>query len=240
MKTALLALALGAASLVALAAPTPKENKKLDPPTAKELKASQNNLKQIGIAFHRYCDAQTTCPNNLVDKDGKPSLSWRVLLLPYLEEEKLFKEFKLDEPWDSKHNKALIEKMPKVFAPIRVKAEKGETFYRGFNGADTTFETGKLLKFPASFPDGTSNTILVVEAGEPCFWTKPDDLPFDNDKALPKLGGLFDGDFHVLLGDGTVEAGKSGKMDAGEFKKMVTRSDGNVVNPEAALGIEKK
>ena len=232
---------IGTAALVALAAPTPKETKKLDPPTAKELKASQNNLEQIGIAFHRYIFfARDECPNNLVDQNGKPTLSWRVLLLPYLGEEKLFKKFMLDEPWDSKTNKALIEKMPRVFAPIRVKAEKGETFYRGFSGADTAFETGKLLKFTESFRDGTSNTILVVEAGEPCIWTKPDDLPFDNRKALPKLGGLFDGDFHVLIGDGTVAAGKSSKMNAGEFKKMITLSDGKDYDPAAALGIEKE
>ena len=239
MKTALLTLVLGTASLVALAAPTPKD-KKLDPPTAKELKASQENLKQIGIAYHSYCDTFGKCPHNIEDKDGKPMLSWRVQLLPYLEESDLYKQFKLDESWDSKNNKALIDKIPKAFAPIRVKAEKGETFYRGFTGADTAFEAGKVLKLPASFLDGTSNTLLVVEAGEACLWTKPDDLPYDPKKALSKLGGLFDGDFHVLMADGSVYPGKSSKMNADEFKKMVTRSDGMVQDTDAGLGIDKK
>ena len=123
---------------------------------------------------------------------------------------------------------------------IRVPAEKGHTFYRGFHGADTAFETGKVLKLPNSFPDGTSNTLLVVEAGEPCIWTKPDDLPYDAEKPLPKLGGLFEGDFHVLMCDGSVCPGKSSKMDAANFKLLITRSDGNVVDPDAALGNEKK
>ena len=232
------AVFLGVASLIA--APTPKENKKLDPPTAKELQASQNNLKQIGIAFHSYNDAHNALPNNLVDKDGKPTLSWRVQLLPYIEETALYKEFKLDEPWDSKTNKALIERMPKLFAPIRVKAEKGGTFYRSFNGPDTAFETGKQVFFPRSFTDGTSNTILVVEAGEACIWTKPDDLPYDAKKPLPKLGGLFDGDFHVVFADGVVKTGNGKKMNADEFRLLLTMSDGNVMNFEKALGHEKK
>ena len=229
-------------SLAAVAAPIPKEKEKekLLPPTEKQFAASRNNLKMIGIAIHSYHDTNGKMPADVVDKDGKAILSWRVLLLPYLEEEKLYKEFQLGEPWDSKVNKALIEKLPKVYAPIRVKAEKGHTFYRGFNGADTTFEAGKKLAIPQSFPDGMSNTIAVVEAGEACMWSKPDDLPYDATKVLPKLGGLFEGDFHVLLMDGSVMKGHEKMMNTDEFRKLVTRSDGMVVNIEMALGHEKK
>lgn len=227
-------------SLSAVAAPIPKEKEKLLPPTEKQFAASRNNLKMIGIAIHSYNDTNGKMPADVVDKDGKAILSWRVLLLPDLEEDNLYKEFQLGEPWDSKVNKALIEKLPKVYAPIRVKAEKGNTFYRGFNGADTTFEAGQKLAIPRSFPDGTSNTIAVVEAGEACMWSKPDDLPYDATKVLPKLGGLFDGDFHVLLMDGSVVKGHEKTMNTDEFRKLVTRSDGFVMNFEKALGHEKK
>ena len=237
MKKALLAILLGTATLVALAAPVPAK-KKLDPPTEDELKASAKNLKQIGIAYHSYVDTYGRCPDNILDGDNKPILSWRVVLLPYLEEEKLFKEFKLDEPWDSKTNKPLIEKLPKVYKPIRVTAEKGETFYRGFSCAGATFDRVPK-RFPASFPDGTSNILLAFEAGEPCIWTKPDDLG-DAKAALPKLGGLFEGDFHALMCDGSVYLGKSAKVDAEEFRKLITRADGDIVDRAKALGIEKK
>ena len=136
------ALSLGLATLAALAAPVPKEVTKLGPPTEKQLKESRDNLKKIGLAIHSYYDIVNEFPRNAVDKDGVATLSWRVLLLPYLEGADLYNEFKFDEPWDSKHNKALIEKRPKVYEPIRVKAENGHTFYRGFNGPDTVFETG--------------------------------------------------------------------------------------------------
>ncbi len=238
MKKALLAIVFGTAALVAFAAPVPVK-KKLDPPTEKEISESAKNLKQIGIAYHNYVDTNGKCPNNILDGNNKPILSWRVMLLPYLEEGKLYEEFKLDELWDSKTNKALIEKLPKIYKPMRVTAEKGETFYRGFGCDGATFDRVPK-KFPASFPDGTSNILLAVEAGEPCIWTKPDDLDDDAKKALPKLGGLFEGDFHALMCDGSVYLGKSGKVDADQFRRLITRADGDIVDLEKALGIEKK
>ncbi len=241
MKLPITAVLSALAALAVAAAPVPKEKEEpLGPPTAEQLQESKDNLKLIGIALHGYNDATGGFPDNVADKDGKPLLSWRVRLLPYLEEAALYEQFKLDEPWDSKHNKALVEKIPKIYAPIRVKAKVGETFYQGFAGADTTFEPGAKLAIPRSFPDGTSNTVAVVEAGTACVWTKPDDLPYDAKKPLPKLGGLFDGDFHVLLVDGSVHVGHGKKMDADAFRKIVTRSDGMVCDADKALGHEKK
>ena len=137
--------------------PKPDENVQLE----KDRKQSQNNLKMIGLAFHNYAATNKSWfPNNIEDSKGKLLISWRVLLLPYLEEEKLFKEFKLDEAWDSEHNKKLISKIPKVFAPVRGKAEKGETYYRGFTGKNAIFEAGGNLRFPGAIPDGSSRTLL--------------------------------------------------------------------------------
>src|SRR5258708_1665192 len=66
---------------------------------------TQNNLKQIGLAVHNYASTyQDKIPQNVLDKNGKAILSWRVLLLPYLEQNELYKQFKMDEPWDSENN----------------------------------------------------------------------------------------------------------------------------------------
>ena len=79
-----------------------------DPPTQKEFAASQNNLKQIGIAFHGYAGTfEDKWADDITDKDGRSLLSWRVAILPYIEQEALYKQFKLDEPWDSDTNKKL-------------------------------------------------------------------------------------------------------------------------------------
>ena len=169
-----------------------------DPPPIdrRQLATSQNNLKQLGLAFHINHDAYSRFPGDIKDKDGKALLSWRVAILPFIEHDTLFKQFKLDEPWDSDNNKKLIAQMPKVYAPIRVKAKEGETFYQVFTGKNALFG-GKAATLPG-ISDGTSNTGMIFEAGEPVIWTKPADLAFDEEKALPKLGGLFDGDFSCL------------------------------------------
>jgi hypothetical protein len=218
----------GGLALVA-AAPIPKEDDKPPPITEKHLKDSRNNLKLFGIAFHSFNDATGVMPTDITDKDGKPLLSWRVAILPYIEEEELYKQFELDEPWDSPNNKKLVEKMPKVYAPIRVKAKAGETFYQVFTGKDALFGPKKKPRIPASIPDGTSNTAMVVEGGEPVVWTKPADIAFDEKKPLPKLGGMFDGDFNVVLCDGSVMRIKKA-ADPVHLKRLITPADGHVID----------
>ncbi len=229
-------LVCGVLAAVAFASPVPKDAK-LPPPTAKELNTSRNNLLQIGLAGHNYHVVFGVMPQDSLDANGNPLLSWRVHLLPYLEEDILFKEFKLDEAWDSEHNKKLVEKLPRVYAPVRVKAEKGHTFYRGFSGgeapAKAMFEPGAKLRI-VNITDGTSNTAWVVEAWNPTVWTKPGDLPFDIKKELPKLGGLFEGEFHVLRCDGSVARVKK-DFDKDAFKKMITRAGGEVFSDEGLL-----
>ena len=148
----------------------------------------QNNLKQIGLALHNYHDTYGGFPPAaLVDKRGKPMLSWRVMILPFIEQDQLYKEFKLDEPWDSEHNKKLLEKhpMPPVYALPGV-AKDGEkmTHYQAFVGNGAAFDPIQTSKLQ-SITDGTSNTILVATAAKGVPWTKPDDIAFDP-KADPR------------------------------------------------------
>src|SRR5262249_8381237 len=151
---------------------------------------SRRNMTQIGLALHNYNDNNAALPNNSYDdqfKAGakptfKPLLSWRVHLLPYLNEDGLYRQFKLDEPWDSANNRPLLAEMPAVYGTpdARKKAGEGKTFYRGFSHQGALFEKPRgpgqpvpRLRLPASFPDGLSNTLAVVEAGEAGEWTKP-------------------------------------------------------------------
>ncbi|AMV28274.1 hypothetical protein VT84_27975 [Gemmata sp. SH-PL17] len=199
-------------------------------PTKKELETSQNNLKQIMLAVINSSDANNgRMPMNITDKDGRPLLSWRVAILPYIEQDNLYKAFKLDEPWDSDHNKKLIEKMPKLYAPVRVKAKAGETFYQTFFGEGALYGSKNAPTFPASITDGTVNTVFVVEAGDPVIWSRPVDLPFAEKRPLPKLGGLFDGDFHVGMCDGSVMRFKK-DYDLDEMIKAIMPADGNVID----------
>ena len=191
---------------------------------------SATNVKQLAFAMHAYEELNGRLPPAaLYSKDGKPLLSWRVLLLPYLDEGDLFREFKLEEPWDSEHNKKLLKKMPKVYGPVRPKGEEpGATFYQVLNGRGTIFE-GKRSAQLMTITDGTSNTLLLAEAGEAVPWTKPADLPYDDKKPLPKFGGLFKEGFHIALADGSVFFGKK-DPDETTLRRVITRGDGHVVD----------
>lgn len=202
-----------------------------DPPgVAAQRQTSANNLKQIALAMHNYHDTHNAFPANAIyGKDGKALLSWRVAILPYIEENALYNEFKLDEPWDSAHNKKLLAKMPKIYAPVaggNVAADA--TFYQVFTGPGTIFEGKKGLRL-LEITDGTSNTFLAAEAGEAVPWTKPDDLPFDPQKDLPKLGGLFKAGFHVAMADGSVRFIRR-DFDPQALRLAITRNDGQVID----------
>jgi hypothetical protein len=202
------------------------------PITKEDLKTSTNNLKQIVLAFHSHSKVYfNNLPGDILDKTGKPLLSWRVAILPFLDEEKLYKEFKLDEPWDSDNNKKLVEKMPKIYAPVRVKAKAGETFYQTFTGEGSLYVKNAPIYTINNIPDGTSNTGLVFEAGDPVSWSKPADIPFDEKKPLPKLGGLFDGECLVGVGDGSVYHLKK-NPDEKHMKYLIRPDDGMVVDFE--------
>src|SRR5262245_45109270 len=204
--------------------------------TAAHRKRSAENLQQIGIAFHNFHDAYGAMPANAIrDRAGKPLLSWRVALLPFLEEDNLFKEFRLDEPWDSKHNKKLLENMPKVYAPTITgkPAKPNTTYYQVFTGPDTPFNPktargqgiSTLGLRLADMTDGTSNTILAVEGGQAVPWTKPEDIEYDASKPIPKLGGLFKESIQVLFGDGVVRRADR-KVDTKTLRMLIDPRDG--------------
>jgi hypothetical protein len=189
---------------------------------------SVNNLKQMGIAMHNYHDTYGAFPPPAIySKEGKPLLSWRVMLLPFLENNELFKEFKLDEAWDSDHNKKLLAKMPKVFATPGAAAGGTETPYQAFVGKDTIFPGRKGIKI-FNILDGTSNTIMFVEAAKPVPWTKPEDLEFDKNKLLPRLGGHFPGGFNVLMCDASVRF-VSNSISEETLRAAITPAGGEIL-----------
>jgi RNA polymerase sigma factor (sigma-70 family) len=215
-----------------------KDEEKPSPEAIAKIKAatdrmrSQNNLKQIALAMHNYLatSGDRFPAHAIYSKDGKPLLSWRVAILPFIEEDHLYKQFKLDEPWDSEHNKKLLARMPKVYAPVndRKTKEPNMTFYQVVVGTGTVFSPqGKGMRI-VEITDGTSNTLLVAEAAEAVPWTKPEDLSF-NGKTPPKVGGLFDDIFNVALCDGSVRSLPK-KVDPEMFKALITAQGGEVID----------
>ena len=139
--------------------------------------------------MHNYETANGVLPAAAItDKQGKPLLSWRVAILPFIEQGPLYRKFKLDEPWDSPHNKALLEHMPEAYnCPSRNASRAVCHDLPGVHGQRCSVRSGKGVRI-AQVTDGTSNTIMAVEADKAVPWTKPDDLSFDARAAQRALG----------------------------------------------------
>jgi hypothetical protein len=193
---------------------------------------TQNNLKQIALAIHNYEAAYGHLPHDIVDKNGNPLLSWRVQILPFLEQENLYRQFKLDEPWNSPNNLKAASVVVKTYTSPQADAPPGLTYYKAFTGPGTLFERGKKIHFP-DVSDGLSNTILVIEGGDPVPWAKPDDIPFDPKKPLPKLAlPGFEGMVNVVMADGAVRTLSLKSLTEKTLKAAITRNGGEVLGPD--------
>lgn len=177
-------------------------------------------LQQLGQALLAYHDVYGHLPPAARHEDDQPLLSWRVLLLPYLGEEELFRAFRLDEPWDSPHNRPLAERVPEVF---RTSAAAGQTNFLAVAGEGTAFPGAQPAKL-GQVRDGLSQTVLVVclegRPGVP--WTAPQDL------ALESLAGESDLQGLVLTADGQVRRFRG---SGAELIGLLTLAGGEPIDP---------
>ena len=198
---------------------------------------SVNNLKQIGLALHNYHSTfDSFPPAYTTSKEGKPLLSWRVLILPYLEAKPLYDQFHLDEPWDGPHNKPLLDRMPETFrsgGPSSLAAITGQTSMLAPSGPGTMFPGAKAIRLN-DVTDGTSNSIMVVEtnAGTTVPWTAPEDWTALPEPKFDALRGRYStGTFVVLFGDGSVRSLPKG-LSVELLKKILSISGGEVVSAD--------
>jgi beta-lactamase regulating signal transducer with metallopeptidase domain len=213
-----------AASLVAMLLPAVAQAR-----SAARRAQSTNNLKQLALAMHNFADVNKSFPSAvLYGSDGKPPHSWRVAILPYLDQAQLYNQYKFDEPWDSANNKQVLAKMPAVFRDPNDPPDSISSSYYGLVGPSTIFP-GKEGTPIVQILDGTSNTIMLVEAKRDIPWTKPEDIPYADDKPLPKLGGHYADIFIAAMCDGSVRA-YSQKIDQQLLRALITRAGNEVID----------
>jgi RNA polymerase sigma factor (sigma-70 family) len=266
----------------------------------------RQQLRTLGVAIINYESTygHLTTPA-ILDQKGRPLLSWRVAILPFIEQHELYRQFKLDEAWDSPHNKKLITQMPAVFAPVGKTRVAHSTYFQYIVGPEAIFTSHRLPGSPAfgagrpgsgpggpgrpggrsetgmpptgagsggasgpaggpgggpgiglgsargpapgagppggpgmsgpslprllSIIDGASNTILLVEAGSPVVWTKPEDVPYDPKKPVPRLGGQFPSVFHVLMAD-TAARTLPRRIDERTLRAAITPAGGEPID----------
>lgn len=191
----------------------------------------KNNLREIMRAMQIYHDKYGHFPPSVViDPLSGVGRSWRVELLPFLENAPLYEQYQKDQPWDSEANKAVLDNMPAMFRHPSQPTRSTLTSVFEAYGPGLLFEPSD--KDGTTFReilDGTSNTIAVLEARRDIPWTKPEDILIDTSQdKLPELGGFSEGGGHVGLADGSVRF-ISNQLDIKTLKNLFTRAGGEVV-----------
>ncbi|TWU04967.1 DUF1559 family PulG-like putative transporter [Stieleria varia] len=184
----------------------------------------RNQMKQILLAMHNYHDAYGRLPAAIHrDADGKPLLSWRVHILPFIEEQALYEQFHLDEAWDSPHNIALLPQMPEVYRDITGETDAPTTVFHVPVGEGLMFSEMGDSRF-RDVLDGLSNTIMLIRTTpeHAVEWTKPSDVEIHLEHPFTSL--MFaNGVASVGMGDGAVLEMREG-IDTGDAKSMFTRA----------------
>jgi hypothetical protein len=185
---------------------------------------SANNLKMIALAMMNYVDSRKMFPSAVFyDKTSKIPYSWRVAILPFIERKDLYDQYRFDEPWDGPNNIKLLDKMPSFYRDPNDAPDSKNASYFVLTGPGTVFDGDKGTQ-PREIVDGMSNTILVVQAKRDIPWTKPEDIPYDAEKPLPKLGGFYEGVFLAALCDGSVHVLQE-TIDEKIKRLLITKAD---------------
>ena len=193
--------------------------------------ASTNNLKHLSLAQMTYesANGEFTKPYHyLGPAGGEPEklsdrLSWRVTLLPYIESDPTYGKFKHHEPWNSPNNRPLADVSIKTLIHPGDAPPSTNTRYRIFYGG-AGFDLNRKRN-SQGITDGGSNTIAIVEGGDPVTWTQFDEYPFDMVGPLPTLGLPGATVFQAAMFDGSVRTIKK-TVDPNVLKRGIHAADG--------------
>jgi len=171
--------------------------------------SSMNKVKNIAtalLAYHK--DNGKFPPAATLSKEGKPLLSWRVQILPYLGHNFLYKQFRQNEPWDSEHNKKFIRRIPPSFRESQENLDKGTTPFQAPVGIATLFTPGGTGTNSIQIINELSNTIMLVKVPEDktAIWTKPEDWEIDISLPAKDLLKGFTNAIVFACADGEVKA----------------------------------
>ena len=195
------------------------------------------NLKQIGLALHNYI-LQYRClpPAYVADKNGKPMHSWRVLILPYLDQAELYRQYDFSEPWNSPRNARLMAKCPDVFrCPHAFPMSPSTTNYVAVIGDATCWPGSKSVRLE-DIKDGASKTVMLVEIADSDIpWIEPRDMSFDRASAgvnVDRQHGISSNHGNwafFVFADGSVRS-LTDKMSPTTLRAILTIAGGETIN----------
>jgi hypothetical protein len=200
------------------------------------------NLCQIKLALHNYHEVYKSLPPAYIaDASGTPMHSWRVLILPFMEQSALSNQYDFSEPWNGPNNLKLLKSMPSNFAcPSRFSNPTNLTSYVAITGPGTMFPGAGSVKF-ADITDGLSNTLMVVEVANMNIpWTAPWDhdvrtMSFRiNDPKRPSISSNHPGGANIVLGDASTRFMHE-SISRDNLRALITIAGGEGTTADQAL-----
>ena len=198
----------------------------------KPVPTTEEKLHQIGLALHAYNDTYKHFPPPVIRaEEGRALYSWRVELLPFLKQDELYRKVNRKEAWDHPDNKALLDKVPDVFAMSADDPAHSATGtrFQALVGKGGVFDPTAQTRW-AGITDGTSDTVLLVEAGEPVHWAAPRDVEYKVGDPLPKLGLPGADTVLLLVANGSTKRLPRSGLRAEDLSALFTRAGNETVD----------
>ena len=200
---------------------------------AQQRTAAANNMRQNALAVHNFESAFQHLPTSVFTHESGKKYSWRIAILPFIGRQDIYDQYDFTQEWDSPHNLEVTSKMPDFFRSDLDDRDSTNTSFFMLTGEGGMFGADKPLQF-RDIKDGTSNTILLIQAQREIHWAKPEDIEIDPEKPLPDFGGFHQGGYNVAMADGSVRF-MSEKVVEDHLRAMLTRDGGEVIERETPL-----
>ena len=193
-----------------------------------------NSLRQTALAFHNYESAYGKLPAPVMVSESGKKYSWRIAILPFIEQRELYDQYDFDQEWDSPHNRRVTAQMPDVFRSSSDDQDSTYTSWFMLTGPEGLGDGVNGSSF-SDITDGTSNTALAVEAKRKVHWAKPEDIRIEPGRPVPQLGGFHEGGFNIAMADGSVRF-VSDKVAPDVLRALFTKGGQEIFDHKALDG----
>ena len=184
----------------------------------------QNNLKQISIGMHNHASSTGRLP--VADQN----LAWRVHILPYIEQDNLYRQFDRNAAWNAGKNSTLGDTFIKTYQSPLDDPPTAQTHYRVFTGEGSVFDPENLRRgLQGGIADGTSNTLLVIDTAETVPWPAPKEVLLQKGGQFPEFGHPKRSHILIAMCDGSVRSVEKKAMDAAKIRAMATANGGEAI-----------